>query len=333
MDRQPTPIIFGVFRTGNYMKSRYYQDAESALEKMKIDGSEILQQRKGTGTIRLYSTKGEILYKGKLLKKGLTCVYSKNKLLNSVFIMNKDFTKEELALLATPEDEVRKIASNLKAKAIEFKNLKKDAFNSKMSKASSVIVIRKHNDGKVDINGWPLFKKVAKPRDPGKVTYEKLAERILKVYQAGNDMLCEQQKNAELCSNSNATGRLSQETVRNMDAQKFVDSLVRMVMVYTDENEYVKSYLADKNLTLTGEVSELTKGILNCEEDENSIKFVSMTGKVENVSCANGSRDKFKQTLETTVTKLVTNAAISSKTHELISSLVDMTSLEDMAYN
>ena len=315
------------------MKSRYYQDAESALEKMKIDGSEIFQQRKGTGTIRLYSTKGEILYKGKLLKKGLTCVYSSNKLLNSVFIMNKDFTKEELALLATPEDEVRKIASNLKAKAIEFKNLKKDAFNSKMSKVSSVIVVKKHNDGKVDINGWPLFKKVVRPRDPGKVAYEKLDDRILKVYQAGKALLCEQHETEELCSNSNVTDRLCQEPASNMDAQKFVNSLVRTVMVHTNENEDVKSYLADKNLTLTGEVSELTKGILNCEEDENSIKFVSMTGKVENVSCANGSRDKFKQTLETTVTKLVTNAAISSKTRELISSLVDMTSLEDMAYN
>ena len=332
-NKQFRPQVFGVFRSGNYIKSRYYQDPKSAIEIMKVEGTEILQQGKGIGTIRLLDAEGDLLYKGKLQKKRLMCSYTNNYLLNLLLFMNKDFSEKESAFLATPEEEVRKIASNLQEKAIEFMNLKKDRFDHKMSKVSDTIVVKKHSNDKVDINGWTLFKKVAKSRDPGKVAFSKLAERILYVYQLGNTHLSDKSGHEELVSKTNYSERESQAQTINMDAKKFVSSLVRMVMVHTDKNEDFKSYLADKNLTLTGEVSEFTRGIFKCEEREDSIKFVSMTGREENVYCTNSTREKFKQTLEMTVTKLVTNAAISDKTRELISVLVDMNSLEDMVYN
>ena len=334
MNRHHAQNTFGSFRIGNYMKSRCFPDAHSALEIIKKDCSEMLQYKKGSGIIRLFDEQGTLFYKGKLNKKGLTCILDNNNSLNLFFtIMNKDFTKEELAFLATPEKEVEKIALNVKEKAIKFKNLEQSEFNNKMNKVCNIIVVKKHNVNKVDINGWALFKKVAKPRDPGKVPFEKLGEKILKVYQLGKVCLSEQTNQATLSSNNTADSKQTQEATGNMDAQKFVSSLVRMIMVYTDKNDDFKSYLADKQLTLPGEISEFTNGIFKCEEGQDSIKLISLTGKEECVSSANGSREKFKQALETTVMKLVTNAAISGKTRERISTLVDMTSLEDMAYN
>lgn len=294
----------------------------------------MLLQRKGFGTIQLANEHGKLFYKGKLSKKGLTCIIDTNNSLNFNFmIRKKEFNKDDLVFLETPEKEVERIAEKLKKKAIEFKGLEQNEFNNKMNKASGAIVIKKHNDDKVDINSWTLFKKVAKPRDPGKVAFEKLGEKILKVYLQGKDLLIKQQECLENNSNVAIDNRQNADATGNMDAQNFVNSLVRIVMVHTDKNEDVKAYLADKNLTLTTEVSDFTNGIITCGETDNSINFVSRTGKEENVCYTNGSRDKFKQELVATVTKLVTNAAISSKTREHISSIVNIDSLEDFAYN
>jgi hypothetical protein len=333
MRKEPAMNTFGVLRIGNFIKSRYYANAQSAIESLTKDYSDINTHRKAVGSIRLLDEKGKLFYNAKLDKKGDTHIF-KNVFFNSnSFIMDKEFNKIELAFLKTSEKEVKRVAQNLKKKAIEFKNLEQDEFNKKMKKVSDVIVIKKHNDSKVDINGWTLFKKIAKPRDPGKVTYERLDERILKVYHQGNELLAKLDECLEQDSNAVNVNKHFSDATCNMDAQKFVSSLVRMVMVHTDKNEDVKAYLADKNLTLTAEISEFTNGIITCGETDNSINFVSKTGKEENVCYTNGSRDKFKQELVLTVTKLVTNAAISSRTREQISSLVDIDSLEDLAYN
>ena len=63
---------FGVLRIGNFIKSRYYANAQSAIESLTKDYSDINTHRKAIGSIRLLDEKGKLILQAAFEKLGLS---------------------------------------------------------------------------------------------------------------------------------------------------------------------------------------------------------------------------------------------------------------------
>ena len=100
-------------------------------------------------------------------------------------------------------------------------------------------------------------------------------------------------------------------------------------MTYAKPSEDTLFYLNMKGSTLDSEVKSLTNNVVTVTQNDNLMIFKTISDTSEELNVSDYTdNDTLRKDVRTTIAKLIICAALSDKTRQLISSVVDLTSIE-----
>lgn len=173
-------------------------------------------------------------------------------------------------------------------------------------------------------------------KTPGKLNYNKLEDAIIDMYDRGQKMLLEvsEKKSKKMTDETTHTKR-EITIINDYGRQTFndiVQAVTSTIMTYAKPSEDTLFYLNMKGSTLDSEVKSLTNNVVTVTQNNNLMIFKTISDTSDTSEELNVSdytdNDTLRKEVRATIAKLIICAALSDKTRQLISSVVDLTSIE-----
>lgn len=170
-------------------------------------------------------------------------------------------------------------------------------------------------------------------KTPGKLNYNKLEDAIMDMYDRGQKMLLEVSEKKSKKSTDETTQAKKDATIitdnRLHTFNDIVQAVTSTIMIYTKPSEDTLFYLKMKGSTLDSEVKSLTNNVVTVTQDNNLMIFKTLSDTMKEMNVNDyKDNDTLRNDVRATVTQLIICAALSDKTRQLISSVVDLTSIE-----
>ncbi len=272
----------------------------------------------------------------------------------SIFIDKNILTEDNIKFLCLSKESARKMAKIVQDTAITHKDADNETFIKAIHEVSKrmVTITKKLASGKPTdethcsmhddllycaahcksheslFNGSNIWRKT-----PGKLNYNKLEDAIMDMYDKGHKMLLEMSDKKSKKNTDETTHTKRDTTIIKNDEHKTFNDIVQAVtstvMTYTKPSEDTLFYLKMKGSTLGSEVKALTNNVVAVTQSNHIMVFktLSDTSKEMNINDYTDN-DTLRNDVRATVTQLIICAALSEKTRRLISSVVDLTSIE-----
>ena len=264
----------------------------------------------------------------------------------SIFIDKNILTEDNVKFLCLSKESVKQMAKIVQQTAINHKDADNETFMKTIHEVSQrmVTITKKLASGKLTdethcsmhddllycaahcksreslFNGSNTWRKT-----PGKLNYNKLEDAIMDMYDKGHKMLLESSESSGKKSKQNTS------ILKNGKLHAFndiVQAVTSTVMTYAKPSEDTLFYLKMKGSTLDTEVKALTNNVVTVTQSNHIMVFktLSDTSKEMNINDYTDN-DTLRNDVRATVTQLIICAALSEKTRQLISSVVDLTSI------
>ena len=163
--------------------------------------------------------------------------------------------------------------------------------------------------------------------------YNKLEDAIIDMYDRGQKMLLEvsEKKSKKMTDETTHTKR-EITIINDYGRQTFndiVQAVTSTIMTYAKPSEDTLFYLNMKGSTLDSEVKSLTNNVVTVTQNNNLMIFKTISDISEEMNVSDYTdNDTLRKEVRATIAKLIICAALSDKTRQLISSVVDLTSIE-----
>ena len=277
----------------------------------------------------------------------------------STFIDNNILTHENIKFLCLSDTAARKLAKNIQEAAIINKEADNETFVKAIQDTSlNMITITKklasgnptdenhcsmHDDllycaahcksSEFLFNGSNLWK-----RTPGKLDYHKLESAIMDMYNKGRKMILsvshESQAQSDDTNVSVTDAPVKKEVCQTMRGQlsfsDAVQAITSTIMTYATSSEDILFYLKMKGVSLESETKSLTNDVVSTSISGNLVTFSLLSGISKKLNIYDyADNDALRKGIRTTITHLLVCAAISDKTRDSISTVIDITSIEN----
>ena len=277
----------------------------------------------------------------------------------STFIDNNILTQENIKFLCLSDSAARKLAKSIQETAIINKDADNDTFVKAIQDTSlNMITVTKklasgsptdenhcsmHDDSlycaahcksnEYLFNGSSLWK-----RTPGKLDYHKLEDAIMDMYNKGREMILSvssESLDQSVDVNVSVTDApVMKEVCQTMHGQlsfsDTVQAITSTIMTYATSSEDILFYLKMKGASLESEIKSLTNDVVTTSIKGNLVTFSLLSGisKVLNISNY-ADNTALRKGVRTTIMNLLVCAAISDKTRDSISTVIDINSIEN----
>lgn len=160
----------------------------------------------------------------------------------------------------------------------------------------------------------------------GIVRVQNLAERILETYEKcralfiGSDITSFNEDNSTECS-----------TPQQELGNSIIEKICSTIMVYTNQDCDLRTYLKVRGLSIASEIESATNGVLSGTIDDDTVTISSAMGRTASISTSLPLSD-LRQEVMKAVSRLLISSAISPKTRDLLASVVDFDSIEELQY-
>lgn len=170
-------------------------------------------------------------------------------------------------------------------------------------------------------------------KTPGKLNYNKLEDAIMDMYDRGQKMLLEVSEKKSKKNNDETTHTKLNTSIMNDNGHRTFNDIVQAVtstiMIYAKPSEDTLFYLKMKGSTLDSEIKSLTNNVVTVTQSNNMVIFKTLSDTMKEMNINDYTdNDILRNDVRAIVTQLIICAALSDKTRQLISSVVDLTSIE-----
>lgn len=236
---------------------------------------------------------------------------------------------------STAESEIMKIAANTKNAAVACKELSDREFESAIADASNGLVTihrSAKNPNRVDFCQWEPYTMTHAKKDPGKKPLDAIEQTIIDTYRRGIS-------ETSVPIESDATSRdISINNAPTLDCQnntttdELLNSIVSAILVRIGQNDYVRHYFRHLRPDLEEELSLLTGGVITCSISGNSITLGSIAGITSSIATADRPLTDIDTEVRAILTRMLIQAAISSKTRDAVARIINLEELGDLTY-
>lgn len=170
-------------------------------------------------------------------------------------------------------------------------------------------------------------------KTPGKLNYNKLEDAIMDMYDRGQKMLLEVSEKKSKKENDQTTHTKLNTSIMNGNGHRTFNDIVQAItstfMTYTKPSEDTLFYLKMKGSTLDSEIKSLTNNVVTVTQSNNMVIFKTLSDTMKEMNINDYTdNDILRNDVRAIVTQLIICAALSDTTRQLISSVVDLTSIE-----
>lgn len=263
-----------------------------------------------------------------------------------VYLENKILTPDSVKFLCLSETCAQSVAESVQKTAIANKNVSNQDFTDAIAKAShNMILITKalasgkatdsnhvsfHDDllycashckSKESLfNGMNTWKKV-----PGKIAYNKICSSIMEMYHMGQKMLIETATADKMVKSAS----VQDNTAAKKTLNEVVRSITATVMTFLRSSADMRYYLNIKNITLDSELNTMSNGIMSGTINDDIITLKMQFGLSRQLILSDYQTDELlREAIRTNVSQLFVGASIFEKTRDMITALVDLSSIE-----
>lgn len=272
----------------------------------------------------------------------------------SIFIDKNILTEDNVKFLCLSKESAQNMAKIVQETAIAYKDADNETFMKAIHKVSKrmITVTKRLASGKSTdethcsmhddllycaahcklhdslFDGSNTWRKT-----PGKLNYNKLEDAIIDMYDRGQKMLLEvsEKKSKKMTDETTHTKR-EITIINDYGHQTFndiVQAVTSTIMTYAKPSEDTLFYLNMKGSTLDSEVKSLTNNVVTVTQNNNLMIFKTISDTSEELNVSDYTdNDTLRKEVRATIAKLIICAALSDKTRQLISSVVDLTSIE-----
>lgn len=267
------------------------------------------------------------------------------------YLDNNILTQSHLDFLCLPEDQAKTLAQLVQETATNSKEADNQTFTEAISDVSSgMLTISKtlasgkpiadthvsfHFDSlycavhckSVDAlwDGSNAWRKV-----PGKIAYDKISDVVMDMYHKGKQLLLTPRNATQSATTINqpgmATERLSLGTVSA--------NIASTVLTHLNSNPDTQHYLNMKGFTLESDLASISNGVIAGDIADNNITLSVLSGQSCSISTNRyTTTEQLREAIKVKVAHLFVGASISGITRDRVSSIVDLTSIEDYYIN
>ena len=254
---------------------------------------------------------------------------------NSYKSLSDKLSTDELEFLSMTYAAAKSIADRTQNVASEMKNTSDEELKKATREASNGVFEVAHaakNANQVDFRSSNLFCEVNPAKNPGKKSFDHIAETIMDTYAKGRNMLGLDSENNVECTNQHFTNRQEVPAAAPRKVMCVIDDIITSVGFFFHAGPPNRDYIMLKGLDLSDDVQGLTNNVITCKLEETILTLRSKTGRDMTLSLANLRDYQLKEKLRDCLIRLFINAAISQKTREEIMQVVDIESIEELSF-
>lgn len=170
-------------------------------------------------------------------------------------------------------------------------------------------------------NGSNTWRKV-----PGKIAYGKISDTVMDMYHKGQQLLLNPKKSAQSAKVFNKSGMATEK----VSLSTVSDNIASTVMTYLNCTPDLQRYLTVKGCSLDSDLTSMSNGVIAGEIVNNDITLSVLSGQSCIIPTSHYTTDEqLRKAISMNVGHLFVGASISDITRDMVSSLVDLSTVED----
>ena len=205
-----------------------------------------------------------------------------------------------------------------------------ETFKTQVSLISNGIVqldVYEYKNGRIsiDFKKWERFNKMHSSKIPGKYNVNSVAEKILETLQHSKE------QRIEKCNEENITQ--SSEITNNMlqcDVNSLVEVVIEFLTAHLNTKSLVAKFVQLRKQNVSALLNETSNGLMTCEIKNDYIRMEVVNVQRTIVTEGKNLKEIITE-LRENLNQLIVLAAINSKTHDKLLSIVTEESLEELA--
>ena len=335
------PLYYASYRIGNQGGSKGTTTYEQAVEWVMNTTRDKMSSEKN---LKVTWTVKDLKSKETVFERCTTTTVLNNSNSPTVdnIIINKEndmdkkkLTASEKRFLMLSGEDVKLMAKKVMDEATQYLSSEKEEFDAKITTASSGMIPIKQSRSmtRLSFKAWSLFSRLHDKRHPASYNYGRVADVIWNTYLLGRQAFSIDENVQTEQSEMPTAHATDDNAMSRMTINDLVGKVVSNVMVFLSADEYTARYLLERGCKLSEDVERLTNEVLTCDIHGDNIHFKSITGVSEVVNIAGLTRLEIEQALHKLIIRLISNAAITPATHNIVGSVVDLNDLARITWD